>query len=107
MTLDNFIGVQLRLGLIKKNFLERSIKKIKLHNLRSIKVASKFLFDKFPNIYISLYTKRDLNLAGYLYSDSSEYWNERYLELFENLRSLDQNIKDRFGIDLRCIQTVT
>ena len=85
---------------IKKNFLERSIKKIKLHNLRSIKVASKFLFDKFPNIYISLYTKRDLNLAGYLYSDSSEYWNERYLELFENLRSLDQNIKDQLIIQV-------
>ena len=85
---------------LKKNFLERSIKKVKLHNLRSVKAASKFFFDKFPNIYINLYTKRNLNLAGYLYYDSSSYWDERYLELFNNLKNLDQNIKDRLIIQV-------
>ena len=86
---------------IKKDSLMETLKKkIRHHDLRSVKVASKLLFDLFPKIYINLYILRDSNLAGYLSSSSSPYWNNRYSELFTQLKNLDPDIRSRLIIQV-------
>ena len=84
----------------KKNTLDIIKEKIRRHNVRSIKVAGKILFDTFPELYINLYTARDSNLAGYLTKNSSPYWDERYSELFSILNNLDSSIKKKLIIQL-------
>jgi|TARA_B100000929_G_C15495825_1_gene415928 hypothetical protein len=84
----------------KDSLIEIFKKKIYRHKLQSIKVASKFLFDSFPKIYIYLYTLRDSNLAGYLSSSSSPYWNNRYSELLGQLKNLNSDIKSRLIIQV-------
>jgi len=87
--------------IIKEKSILKAIKeKIQRHNIRSIKVAGKILFDIFPEIYINLYTARDPNLAGYLSSSSSTYWDDRYLEFFNFLESLDPTIREKLIIQL-------
>ena len=86
---------------IKKDSLIKILKKkIRRHDLRSVKVAGKLFFDLFPKIYVNLYISRDSNLAGYLSSSSSSYWNNRYSELFTQLKNLDPNIRSRLIIQV-------
>ena len=84
----------------KKNSIDIIKEKIRKHSIRSIKVAGKIFFDIFPEIYISLYTARDPNLAGYLSVNSSSYWNKRYQEFFDILNNLDSSIKKKLIIQL-------
>ena len=63
-------------------------------------MASKLIFEFFPEIYINLYTLRDSNLAGYLSPNSSPYWDDRYTELLTHLKNLDHNIKSRLIIQV-------
>jgi hypothetical protein len=88
-------------GKVKEKFILNIIKeKIRRHNLRSIKVAGKVLFDLVPGIYINLYTARDPNLSGYLSSSSSSYWDDRYLEFFDLLKNLNPLIKEKLIIQI-------
>ena len=84
----------------KISFINVIKKKIRTHNLRSVKVATKWLFDFFPNFYISLYTLRDPNLGGYLSVKSSLYWDKRYSELSTQLKKLDVSIRDKLIIQI-------
>lgn len=89
-----------RENLNKKSTLKLLQEKLKKHNLRIVKVASKLFFDFFPKYYINFYTLRDINLAGYLSKDSSEYWDKRYSELFIQLEKLDPDIKNKLIIQV-------
>lgn len=84
----------------KVSFLDLVMKKIKTHNLRSVKVVTKLIFDFFPKVYINLYTLRDSNLSGYLSPSSSIYWDERYSELSTQLKKLDVNIRNKLIIQI-------
>ena len=74
--------------------------KIRHHDIRSVKVAGKLLFEIFPKFYINLYTLRDSKLAGYLSINSSPYWNDRYSELLVHLKNLDLDIRNRLIIQI-------
>ena len=84
----------------KKSLIKIITNSFRIHDIRSVKVAGKLFFDIFPKIYTSLYVLRDSNLAGYLSPESSPYWNERYTELFTQLKKLNPSIQNRLVIQI-------